>query len=173
MLLAGLMMPSMNSKPMLWLLFVLQAVCAAFFLGDGIADLFGEVEGPESGYSDQFEYIIAIVLLISVIVTGLQLGNVLKRQRRLEDQLKIASGAFADLLDEHFVRWGLTPSEREVALLAIKGYSIAEMSNLRQTREGTIKTQCNAIYRKAGVSGRPQLLSYFIEELMADGLPNS
>ena len=33
--------------------------------------------------------------------------------------------------------------------------------------EGTVKAQTAAIYRKAGVSGRPQLLSLFIDDLMA------
>ncbi len=33
-----------------------------------------------------------------------------------------------------------------------------------------MKTQCNAIYGKAGVSGRPQLLSLFIEEFLGEGL---
>jgi DNA-binding NarL/FixJ family response regulator len=45
--------------------------------------------------------------------------------------------------------------------------SIAEIAQIRATREGTIKAQCAAIYRKAGVSGRAQLLSLFIEDLMA------
>ena len=31
-----------------------------------------------------------------------------------------------------------------------------------------MKAQTNAIYRKAGVSGRPQLLSLFIDDLMRD-----
>ena len=64
----------------------------------------------------------------------------------------------------------LTPSERDVAMLSIKGLSIADMAGLRETKEGTIKAQCNAVYRKAGVTGRPQLLSLFIEELMAESL---
>jgi DNA-binding CsgD family transcriptional regulator len=75
-------------------------------------------------------------------------------------------------LGEHFDTWALTPSERDVALLAIKGLSISEIAEVRTTKEGTIKAQCNAIYSKAGVSGRQQLLSLFIEELMADGLVN-
>ncbi|MDP6952768.1 MAG: LuxR C-terminal-related transcriptional regulator [Alphaproteobacteria bacterium] len=70
------------------------------------------------------------------------------------------------MLEEHFDRWALTPSERDVALLAIKGLSITEIAGVRETKEGTIKAQCNAVYRKAGVSGRPQLLSVFIEELL-------
>jgi DNA-binding NarL/FixJ family response regulator len=57
-----------------------------------------------------------------------------------------------------------------VALFAIKGLSIAEIARVRHTKEGTIKAQCNAIYVKAGVTGRQQLLSLFIEGLMADQL---
>jgi DNA-binding NarL/FixJ family response regulator len=48
--------------------------------------------------------------------------------------------------------------------------STAEIATLRNTSEGTVKAQTNAIYRKAGVTGRPQLLSLFIEDLMrSDG----
>jgi DNA-binding CsgD family transcriptional regulator len=52
-------------------------------------------------------------------------------------------------------------------MLAIKGLSISEMAEIRQTREGTIKAQCAAVYRKAGVAGRLQLISLFIEDLIA------
>jgi DNA-binding CsgD family transcriptional regulator len=65
-----------------------------------------------------------------------------------------------------FEDWGLTAAERDVALFALKGLSIAEIADLRQTSQGTVKAQTNAIYRKAGVSGRPQLLSLFVDELM-------
>ena len=40
---------------------------------------------------------------------------------------------------------------------------------MRGTKDGTIKAQLNAIYRKAGVTGRPQLISFFIDE-MVDGI---
>ena len=55
-------------------------------------------------------------------------------------------------------------------MLAIKGLTIADIARVRQTKDGTIKAQCNAIYSKAGVTGRQQLLSLFIEELMNDQL---
>ena len=73
-------------------------------------------------------------------------------------------------MEDRFDDWSLTPSERDVAMLAIKGLSIAEIAEARQTKNGTIKAQSNAICRKAGVSGRPQLLSLFIDELMVDEL---
>ncbi|NNF92563.1 MAG: helix-turn-helix transcriptional regulator, partial [Boseongicola sp.] len=64
--------------------------------------------------------------------------------------------------------WALTPAERDVALFAIKGFSTQDIADLRGVSEGTIKAQTNAIYRKAGVSGRPQLLSLFIDDLVED-----
>ena len=68
--------------------------------------------------------------------------------------------------------WGLTAAERDVAMFSLKGLSLQEIAALRRTSEGTVKAQTNAIYRKAGVNGRPQLLSLFIEELMAGPIAN-
>ena len=39
-----------------------------------------------------------------------------------------------------------------------------------ETAAGTVKAQRNRIYKKAGVSGRQQLLSLCVEELMAEPL---
>ena len=59
-------------------------------------------------------------------------------------------------------------------MFAIKGFSTAEIAGFRDVSEGTVKAQTNAIYRKAGVAGRPQLLSLFIDELIeADQLSSS
>ena len=89
-------------------------------------------------------------------------------RNKAQERLRRASGAFLDLLEERFTEWGLTPAERDVALFAIKGMSIQEIARMRDTSEGTVKAQTNAIYRKAGVSGRSQLLSLFIDDLMRD-----
>ena len=48
----------------------------------------------------------------------------------------------------------------------IKGYAIAEIAVFRGSAEATVKTHLNAIYRKAGVSGRGQLVSLLIEDLL-------
>ena len=40
----------------------------------------------------------------------------------------------------------LTPAEADVALFAIKGLNTADIAGLRQTSEGTVKAQTNAIY---------------------------
>ncbi|HOZ33252.1 MAG TPA: helix-turn-helix transcriptional regulator [Tabrizicola sp.] len=107
-------------------------------------------------------------LVLGVVVGGMMLRRALRDRHRAEEQLRRASGAFMDLLQERFAEWALTPSEKDVALFAIKGLSTAEIAALRSTSEGTVKAQTNAIYRKAGVTGRPQLLSLFIDDLMRD-----
>lgn len=83
-----------------------------------------------------------------------------------EAKLKAASTAFGEHIQSRFDDWRLTPAERDVALFAIKGLNLAEIAGLRDTSEGTVKAQTNAIYRKAGVSNRSQLVSLFVEDLM-------
>jgi DNA-binding CsgD family transcriptional regulator len=151
-------------------LLVVQVVAISFFLVDVMADLFGWF-GVINGLGHNVIELVAVVaLILGTALTVIEFRKVLTRQRRVEAQLRVASGAFLELLEEHFDAWVLTPSERDVARMAIKGLSIAEIAGVRQTKEGTIKAQCNAIYSKAGVTGRQQLLSLFIEELMADRL---
>ena len=45
---------------------------------------------------------------------------------------------------------------------------VLDSMDIEKERGITIKAQTAAIYRKAGVTGRPQLLSLFIEDLMDD-----
>jgi DNA-binding CsgD family transcriptional regulator len=142
----------------------LQFACALYFLGDILSEL---PEFRTDPLHPALEGLAVGVFWVGSVWGTRQLAAVLRRTQRLEEGMRAATGAFLDLLEENFARWGLTPSERDVALLAIKGLSIAEIAQIRATREGTIKAQCAAIYRKAGVSGRAQLLSLFIEDLMA------
>lgn len=153
-----------------WALFCLQALCVAMLMTEALADLFGAEPSRDTPDDDTFEYLIVGALVFSLVASAFEIRRVLGRQKRMENQIKVASGEFAKLLEDHFQNWVLTPSERDVALLSIKGYSIAEIAALRATRDGTVKAQCNAIYRKASVSGRPQLLSLFIDELLDGSL---
>jgi DNA-binding CsgD family transcriptional regulator len=153
-----------------WLLFGLQMVCIFFLVTEEVVDWFwGENPASVIG-NDIIENLVVAALVVSMITTGFEVRKTMTRQKRLEQQVKAASGAFAAMLEEHFDSWALTPSEGDVALLALKGFSIAEIARIRKTAEGTVKAQCNAIYRKAGVSGRPQLLSLFIDELLQGAL---
>ena len=70
------------------------------------------------------------------------------------------------MLNLQFDRWELSNAERDVAMLTVKGLSVAEIAELRKTSQGTIKSQNNAIYRKADVKSRTQLVGALIDELL-------
>ncbi len=155
----------MNSKAVLTVVAV-QVVCAGLFTFQIVSSIFGFAP-----YAWQLHELIeigaAFGLLLGSALGLLALRRTLARNALIEDQLRLASGAFMDVLEERFTTWELTPAERDVALFAIKGMSTQEIAGLRGVSEGTVKAQTNAIYRKAGVSGRTQLLSLFVDELMA------
>jgi DNA-binding CsgD family transcriptional regulator len=117
-------------------------------------------------YREVMEIGAAVGLVLGVVLGAILLRASLRRTRDAERALRAASGAFMELVDERFEDWSLTPAERDVALFALKGLSISEIAELRNTSQGTVKAQTNAIYRKAGVNGRPQLLSLFVDDLM-------
>jgi DNA-binding CsgD family transcriptional regulator len=142
----------------------LQAACALYFL----VDILGELpEFRTEPLHPAIELFAVGVLWVGSFWGLREIRGLLARTRDMEARLRVAGGAFLDLLEASFAAWGLTPSERDVALLAIKGLSIAEIASIRATRAGTVKAQCAAVYRKAGVSGRAQLLAHFVEDLMA------
>jgi DNA-binding CsgD family transcriptional regulator len=85
---------------------------------------------------------------------------------------KEAAGALAGLseaIDAQLERWNLTGSEKEVALLLLKGLSHREISTLRGTSEPTVRQQSRALYKKAGLAGRHELAAFFLEDLMLPG----
>jgi DNA-binding CsgD family transcriptional regulator len=151
---------------------VIQSICAFFFVADILSSVVGFSATPINWRIREYiEIGAAIGLVIGLVLGALVLRNILRQSRAMERQLRAASSAFMDLLQERFTAWGLTPAERDVALFAIKGLSTQDIAQLRSTSEGTVKAQTTAIYRKAGVTGRPQLLSLFIDDMMDDNLP--
>jgi len=148
-----------------------QGVAIAFFVGDVIWD-FVELAAPRSAEHSLhagLELLAVLSLVAASALTLAALRDLYRRLNAVQAALGAAQGAFATLLDAQFEDWHLTPAERDVALLSIKGLSIAEIAAIRATREGTVKAQLNAIYAKAGVSGRAQLLALFIELMLGEG----
>ena len=126
------------------------------------------------GVHEGLEIAAVLSLLIGLWMAMLALVRLKRDHLAARERLRRASGAFMTLLSERFDDWGLTRAERDVALFAIKGLNTAEIASMRATSEGTVKAQTNAIYRKAAVNGRGQLLSLFIEDLMAEAhLPDA
>lgn len=127
---------------------------------------------------------IPVLLLAIIVVSGLrwrrQRGAALDREQALNINLTEARGAagrhaeqastllrgVGDAIDKQFEAWGLTPAEKEVASLLLKGLRHKEIADMRQTSERTVRQQALAVYRKAGLEGRTELAAYFLEDVM-------
>ncbi len=151
-------------------LIAVQAACAVFFVGDVIGDFMDGGDGFDLMFHHMVEAVASAALVAAIAVEVLLAMRLFRRQRLLEDNVKAAAGAFFEMLENRFDDWGLTPSERDVALLTVKGLPIAEVAAMRGSKPGTVKAQLNAIYRKAGVEGRAQLIALMIEEIVAEPL---
>ncbi len=68
-------------------------------------------------------------------------------------------------MDTQFQDWGMTPAERDVGLLILKGLSHKEIASLRATTEATVRQQAQAIYRKANLPGKTAFSAFFLEDL--------
>ncbi len=82
---------------------------------------------------------------------------------------KLLSGLGQEI-DRQFREWGLTPVERETALLLLKGYGHKEIAALQEKSDRTVRQHSVAVYRKSGLSGRAQLSAYFLEDLLLPDL---
>ncbi len=161
----------MTSRLAIFVILTVQTVCAVVFVSDIFISVLGLRAVPIDWQLREFiELGAALGLILGTGMGIVALRRSSRRLRRVEDQLDVARGAFAALLDRRLDEWRLTAAEHDVAVFAIKGLSVAEIATLRGTSEGTVKAQTAAIYRKAGVSGRAQLLSLFIDDLMGTAL---
>ncbi|MBM1219276.1 helix-turn-helix transcriptional regulator [Ponticoccus sp. SC2-23] len=143
-----------------------QGLCAAFFLWDVWGD--GVSMGIKSLSDLHFviEAVAAVALISAVIIEMRFLRGLLRRKAHLERQVSVAATAFHDIIENQFKDWGLTVSEADVAHFLVKGASIGDIARYRGSAEGTVKSHLNAIYRKAGVGNRGELLSLLIEDLV-------
>ena len=145
---------------------VVELVALTLFTMELIGSIFGVAILEVSWNVHEFIELSSIAgLLLGAVMSLVVLRNSLNRNRRVEEQLAFASKSFHRLLLAKFEEWKLSKTEAQIALLIVKGFSVAEIAAFRGKSEGTIKAQNTAIYQKSGLSGRVQLVSYFLEEL--------
>ena len=88
---------------------------------------------------------------------------------RLEPKTERIASQYRSVMQRQFEAWQLTESEQDVVILMLKGLSLREVAELRETREKTVRQQASTIYRKAGVGGRNELAAWFLEDLLVPG----
>lgn len=126
---------------------------------------------------------LAIAIVSSVLIAGLTFGIWRQTQSNirlkaelasisevagesLPPALAIARHELGLVLKEQFESWKLTQTERQVAMLLLKGLSFKEIASVRTTLEKTVRQQASSVYKKAGVSGRHAFSAWFIEDLL-------
>jgi DNA-binding CsgD family transcriptional regulator len=154
-------------------IFVVVAICIA-------ADFAGDVVRGESAL-----HLTGMAVGTLLSMTGLVIMlRILKRSRaraqdlataldhsradatRWHDQAAQTLQGLGALIDKQFAEWGLSPSEREVAMLLLKGLSLKEIAAVRNSSEPTVRQQAQAVYRKADLTGRAELSAFFLEDLI-------
>lgn len=126
---------------------------------------------------------LSIAIVSFALITGLIVG--IWRQSRSNTRLKAELASVSEamlqtlppalatarhelglVLKDQFKKWNLTQTEREVAMLLLKGLSFKEIASVRNTMEKTVRQQASAIYKKSNVSGRHAFSAWFIEDLL-------
>ncbi len=147
----------------------LQLLFSGFFIFDLSADVFGwRKEAMSWEFHEAVQIITILALLLGSALGIIAFRNLARQRREMDRQMLVARSSFHELIQQSFKEWGLTPSERDVGLFMLKGLSNAEIAEVRGKSIGTIKAQVNAVFRKAGANGRTQLISLFMEELIAE-----
>lgn len=143
-------------------------------------DLTIDHQRGESLAGQSFELVIFATALAGIAFHAWQLAVAERRSARLDRELaearaearlwsEEARGALQGLgaaIDRQFDRWALTPAERDVALLQLKGLRHKAIAELRHTSERTVRQQALAVYRKSGLDGRNDLAAFFLEDLL-------
>lgn len=158
----------MFKRPVLiWSLVALQVLCGSYFLWEILATIIGLPTIPLRWEQREIVEVGATLGLVLGSILGIILAvSAQKQMHRADSALRITSGEFSKVVQEYFDKLNLTAAENEVAWFILKGMSISEIAKLRGTREGTIKVQGTAIYKKAGVNGKSQLVSLLVEDLL-------
>ena len=89
-----------------------------------------------------------------------------KEAQRFREEAHEALRGLGEAIDRQFTRWNLSPAEREIGLLLLKGLSHKEIADVRSTTETTIRQQALAVYRKSGIRSRTELSAFFLEDLL-------
>lgn len=150
-------------------LVIINVLCAVFF----IVDVIGDFKADGFGAILAVEALAAVALLVTTVLFLFELRDIMERQSAMEIGISAARGEMGNLINRFFDEWKLTDTEKQVGQLILKGFDNDTIATIRGTAGGTVRAQSTSIYAKAGVDGRSQLMSIFMEELLGEPLvPN-
>ena len=152
---------------LLYSTFGIQILSALFFVGDLWTEVLGLRTFPiPYDWQEYIQVLASVGLVAGVVVSGVFIRQSLSRMAVMNRQIDVSNGQYQSHLMRYFGRWQLSPSEQAVAIYAMKGFSNAEIAEIRGTSASTIKSQMNAVFRKAEFQTRQQLIAFMVEEML-------
>lgn len=159
---------------------LILGIALVFIIVGGTIDLL--MDEPETWLSFHVIFETLMIAGAAVMATTLWLGwwrsvrslEELRRsleERRQERDAWRASATHAlqgmgRAIDGQFGTWGLSPAERDVALLLLKGHSHKAIARQTGRSPQTVRQHAAAVYRKADLAGRAELAAFFLEDLI-------
>ncbi|MEK6553636.1 MAG: LuxR C-terminal-related transcriptional regulator [Bdellovibrionota bacterium] len=89
-----------------------------------------------------------------------------------QEKTQNVAKTFADHINSQFEAWNLSKSEREVALLLLKGHSAKEIAEHRDASVKTVNQQTSSIYEKSNLHGRSEFAAYFLGRILSPTQPD-
>ncbi|HEX5581893.1 MAG TPA: helix-turn-helix transcriptional regulator [Gemmatimonadaceae bacterium] len=161
-------------------LHVILGVALLSIIVGGTADLV--MDDPESWLSFHVVFEVMMITGALLMATTLWLGwwrsehdaaglrTRLEEERVERDQwresARQALEGLGRAIDAQFGEWHLTPTEREVALMLLKGYGHKQIAALTDRSERTVRQHAGVVYEKSGLGGRAELAAFFLQDLM-------
>ena len=91
-----------------------------------------------------------------------------KEESRLnKEKLEEKLNGLSQHIEQEFTKWKLTATEKEIAIMLLKGLTFKEIAEVRCKSERTVRQQAGAIYSKSSLSNRSDLAAYFLEDFMS------
>jgi DNA-binding CsgD family transcriptional regulator len=165
---------------------IVVLILAAVAVG-GLTDLV--LDAPRRFWSAHVVFELCLILLSLGAATYLARGwmasraslrevrrSLVERQRERDAWRASAEKVLAGLgreVGRQFAAWGLTPAERDTALMLIQGYSVRRIAALAKRSERTVRQHAVAVYRKSGLSNRAELAGFFLGDLLVPEHPGS
>jgi DNA-binding NarL/FixJ family response regulator len=141
---------SQIQKFLLGMFFIIMGLYTSYEVYDELQDL---MANNETIWHVSVEILVVLITLSGLVYFVYIINQQSKKQKTLEvnlvkikkdlesSNIKLQDGKkeYQKVIQWQFSEWRLSPSEKEVALLILKGLSLKDIANCRSTREKTVR----------------------------------
>lgn len=161
----------MEKMTLIIFFFAAKIIACGFFIFDVADDLQNRIMSTTPYGNGEIIHLAFEILAVFALGSGIYVTSqfiILLRegQQSAELALSFLRKDFDGLVRQKFLKWALTPAEKDISILLLKGLGTAEISEMRSTKLGTVKLQVHKILQKAGAKNRAEFMSLFIDDFL-------